>query len=157
MSGAMRACPGPSCQCPWHARGVCQTWDTSHTALPRRVIGSSTDGRGRKCRQRAPPFEPILLRACDLFVTNLRGNTASDRPLSAHDAADSFGTPCDGGRTFRKRPIVSSRIARECPTHRESNLARITVLTTCSNRENRDMETHRWAPVPRPYPEPNSG
>ena len=51
-SGATRACLGRSCGCPWHARGACQTWDTPHSALPRRVIGSSTDGRGRLRRPR---------------------------------------------------------------------------------------------------------
>ena len=37
-----------------------------HTALPRRVIGGSTDGRGRL--PRAVPLEPFLLRACDVLV-----------------------------------------------------------------------------------------
>src|SRR5262249_35431191 len=55
-NGGMRACRGRSCECPWHVRGVCQTWDTSHTALPRRVTGSSTDGRGRK--RRLDDFKP---------------------------------------------------------------------------------------------------
>jgi hypothetical protein len=36
-------------------------WDTPHSALPRRVIGSSTDGHKR--RQRGAPLEPTLLQA----------------------------------------------------------------------------------------------
>src|SRR5262249_23057791 len=43
---------GHSCRCPWHARGACQTWDMSHTALPRWVTGSFTDGGGRLRRPR---------------------------------------------------------------------------------------------------------
>ena len=60
----MRACLGRSCGCPWHARGACQTWDTPHTALPRRVIGSSTDGRAACALRRSRDNPPGRGSAC---------------------------------------------------------------------------------------------
>ena len=39
-------------------------WDTPHSALPRRVTGSSTDGGGRLGRRRVAAFEQNNWRHC---------------------------------------------------------------------------------------------
>ena len=51
-------------------------WDTPHSALPRRVIGSSTKAKSGK--RVSPPFKPILLRiSCDGLLEDPAGNPSS--------------------------------------------------------------------------------
>ena len=106
-NGATRAYLGRSCRCRWHARGACQTWDTPHSALPRRRIGNSTDGPGRQtpsaCRAASANFAAECMRwfAEDLAVTC--GGFARSRP--AAPIPYNFRT-APGGFTTRKAKLL---------------------------------------------------
>jgi hypothetical protein len=93
-----RACLGRLCGCPWHAL-ACQSWDMPHSALPRRMIGSSSDARGRLRRNPRESAAPgAWMPACIASIARLycvykvtfRGGSFNDKrsgTAPAHEPA----------------------------------------------------------------------
>ena len=87
-NGATLAYLGRSCGYRWHARGACQTWDTLHSALPRRMIGNSTDGPGRQTPSARRAASANFAADCMRCVGNVCRGSATTTQQSASLSRD---------------------------------------------------------------------